>query len=129
MVIAGIPHAWDRSDNGDGWTPTTVPSRVSLTEISTRVAIVAGLALIALLIVVRRKPARYETDSPRDHVGWRTTGELGIDEADQAEIEPLRKKALETMGLGAIAIFGGIVVAIVVSLSISWIVTNFLNRL
>jgi hypothetical protein len=33
------------------------------------------------------------------------------------------------MGLGAIAIFGGIMVAIVVSLSIAWIVTNFLNRL
>ncbi len=102
---------------------------MSLTEISTRVAIVAGLALTALLVVVRRKPARNETDSPRDHVGWRTTAGQGIDETDEPEIEPLRKKALETMGLAAIAIFGGIVVAIVVSLSISWIVTNFSNRL
>jgi hypothetical protein len=42
---------------------------------------------------------------------------------------PLRKRALETLGLGAIAIFGGITVAIVISLSISWIVTNFLDSL
>jgi hypothetical protein len=127
MVIIGIPHAWDRSDNGFGSTPTTVPSCVSLTEISTRVAIVAGLALIALLIVVRRKPARNGGPSPRDHVEWGSSHESS--NGDALVVGPLRKRALEIMGLGAIAIFGGIMVAIVVSLSIAWIVTNFLNRL
>lgn len=127
MVIVGMPHACDRSDNEDGSTPTTVPSRVSLTEISTRVAIVAVLALVALLVVVRRKPARYGDPSPRDHVEWESTHDSG--NGDALMVGPLRKRALEIMGLGAIAIFGGIMVAIVVSLSIAWIVTNFLNRL
>jgi hypothetical protein len=99
---------------------------VSLTEISTRVAIVAGLAMIALLIVVRRKPARNGTGSPRDQFGWDSHQDP---DSDALVIDPLRKRALEIMGLGAIAIFGGIMVAIVVSLSIAWIVTNFLNRL
>jgi len=97
---------------------------VSLTEISTRVAIVAGLALIALLIVAWRKPARPGPNSPRN------VGEWTDEEVDhEAVVVSPRQKALETAGLGAIAIFGGIMVAIVVSVSIAWIVTNFLNRL
>jgi len=102
---------------------------VSLTEISTRVAIVAALAVIALLVVVRRKPARNEDESPRDRVGGGTSEGWGVDEVVRPPVETLRRKALGTLGLGAIAIFGGIIVAIAVSLSISWIVTNFLNRL
>lgn len=122
-----MPQAWDRSDNGDGPTPTTVSSRVSLTEISTRVAVVAGLALIALLVVVRRKPARNGATSPRDRIGWGAPPTWDSTESDADE--PRRKLALDTAGLGAITIFGGIMIAIVVSLTVSWIVTNFLNRL
>ena len=124
-----MPQAWDRSDNGDGPTPTTVSSRVSLTEISTRVAVVAGLALIALLVVVRRKPARYGDHSPRDLVDWSTDTVDDDTSTEALALRPWRRRGLEMVGLGAIAIFGGIMVAIVVSLSISWIVTNFLNRL
>jgi hypothetical protein len=82
--------------------------------------------MIALLIVVRRKPARNGTGSPRDQFGWESHQDP---DSDALVIDAPRKRALEIMGLGAIAIFGGIMVAIVVSLSIAWIVTNFLNRL
>jgi len=124
MVNAGMASACERSDNEADPCPTTVWGCVSLTEISTRVAIVAGLALIALLIVAWRKPARPRAVSPRNMAEW-AEDEV---EHDPAVVSP-RQKALETAGLGAIAIFGGIMVAIVVSVSIAWIVTNFLNRL
>jgi hypothetical protein len=123
-VIAGRAHAKVRVDGCDIESPTTVSCRVSISEISVRAAVVAGLALLALLLVAWRKPARPGTSTPPAH------DESGWSEATSAEISPsLRKKTLETAGLGAIAIFGGIATAIVVSIALAWIVTNFLNRL
>lgn len=123
-VIAGMAHTCDRADGPRPEPPTTVSCRVSVTEISVRAALVAGLALGALLLVAWRKPARPRAGSPRG--SGPATGFGG----STLDIPPSgRKKTLETMGLGAIAIFGGITAAIVVSISVAWIVTNFLNRL
>ncbi|MFM8563294.1 MAG: hypothetical protein ACKOCE_05305 [Acidimicrobiia bacterium] len=99
---------------------------MSVTEISVRAALVVGLALGALLLVAWRKPARPRPGSPRGSDPLEATGFGG----STLDVAPSgRKKTLESMGLGAIAIFGGITAAIVVSISVAWIVTNFLNRL
>lgn len=132
MVNDGMAHTCERNDNDGDPRPTTVSCCVSLTEISTRVALVAGLALFALLVVAWRKPARPVPNSPR--TSTHSDRELALDDHHESDgtdlaVVSTRKKALETMGLGAIAIFGGIAVAIVVSVAIAWIVTNFLNRL
>lgn len=103
---------------------------MSLTEISTRVAFVAGLALIALLVIGWRKTAK---DSPPTPVGG-----FELDEQPRPDIEFLSgsdvsrlaaNKVVRVLSLGAIAIFVGIVLSLGISLFLSSLVTNILDRL
>ena len=103
---------------------------MSLTEISTRVALVAGLALIALLVIGWRKTAK---DSPTAPVG-----RFKLDEQHQADVEYLSgsdvsrlaaNKVVRVLSLGAIAVLVGIIVSLGVSLFLSSLVTNILDRL
>ncbi|MEI8391736.1 MAG: hypothetical protein WCG40_04480 [Actinomycetes bacterium] len=112
---------------------------MSLTEISTRLAFVVGLAILALLAIGRRKPAR-ETNTPSrqvtstDPARPSTGGEL-LDEthplnAPRPEIkETIARKVLNATGLAGIALVSGIIAALVISLSLAYIVTNFVSRL
>ena len=112
---------------------------MSLTEISTRLAFVAGLAILALLAVGRRKPAR-ETNTPSrqdtltNPTPPATDGGL-LDEthpmnAPRPEIkETIARKVLNATGLGGIALVSGIIAALVISMSVAYIVTNFVSRL
>lgn len=103
---------------------------MSLTEISTRVAFVAGLALFALLVIGWRKTAR---DSPRAPVGDLETqpkGSLEVEYLSSGDVSRLAtSKLMRIIGLGGIAILVGILGALVVSLSLSWLVTNIIDRL
>ncbi len=112
---------------------------MSLTEISTRLAFVAGLAILALLAVGRRKPAR-ETNSPSRQdtpidPTQPTTGVGLLDETHpmntpRPEIkETIARKVLNATGLGGIALVSGIIAALVISMSVAHIVTNFVSRL
>jgi hypothetical protein len=108
---------------------------VSLTEISTRLAIVAGLAMLALLVIGWRKPARNLPTSPRTDAGLGQNSQRLLDQsnplnAPAPEIsETVARKVLDATGLGAIALIGGIVAAIVVATALSFIVTNVISRL
>ena len=103
---------------------------MSLTEISTRVALVAGLALIALLVIGWRKTAK---DSPTAPVG-----RFELDEQHQTDVEYLSgsdvsrlaaNKVVRVLSLGAIAVLVGIIVSLGVALFLSSLVTNILDRL
>jgi membrane protein implicated in regulation of membrane protease activity len=125
---------------------TTVPCCVSLTEISVRVAIVTVLALVALVAIGWRRPApRYPRRTQRRGApqASRRTQQADIDGVDlpttQSSMGTTRltgrlgrtsiRKLLDVVGLGSIAAFIGIVVALVISTAIAWLVTALLNRL
>lgn len=127
-VTSEIAAAWARNDGGRTPSSTTLGVAVSLTEISTRVAFVAGLALLALLVIGWRKTAR---DSPRSPVG-------DVDHDAGPDVEYLSSsdvrrlaagKLVRIAGLGGIAVLVGILGALVVSLSLSFLVTNIIDRL
>jgi len=112
---------------------------VSLTEISTRLVFVAGLAILALLAIGWRKPARETNtpsrqDTPIDPARTSTGGGL-LDEthpmnAPRPEIkETIARKVLNATGLGGIALVSGMIAALVISMSVAYIVTNFVSRL
>jgi len=129
-VTTGMATTWDRSDGGRGFAGGTFGNDMSLTEISTRIAFVAGLALIALLVIGWRKTAK-DTPTAAGH-GFVS------DDAQHPDVELLTgtdvgrlaaSKGLRVLGLGAIAILLGIVITLGVSLSLSFLVTNILDRL
>jgi hypothetical protein len=118
---------------------------VSLTEISTRLGIIAGLAMLALLVIGWRKPARNFPRSPRANQQSRQSDQRQSDQRlpDQRLLdesnplntaapdlsETIARKVLDATGLGAIALVGGIVAAIVIATALSFIVTNVISRL
>ena len=108
---------------------------MSLSEISTRVAFVAGLALIALLVIGWRKTAKNFPTTPvgtidieNDHhpkdqhpdVEFLSSSDVGRLAAG---------KATRVLSLGGIAVLLGIIVALTLSMSLAWMVTNILDRL
>lgn len=98
---------------------------MSLTDITVRVAIVCGLALAALFALGWRSAPRWRAGAPRA-VGARAveSSSTPFDLAQQA-----RRKFLGLSALGGIAVVAGVLVALVVSVAVSWVVTNFLDRL
>jgi hypothetical protein len=108
---------------------------VSLTEISTRLGLIAGLAMLALLVIGWRKPARSLPTSPRTNSELLQNSQRLLDESNPLnspapEIsETVARKVLDATGLGAIALIGGIVAAIVIATALSFIVTNVISRL
>lgn len=128
-VTAEMDSACALNDGGSTASGTTLVVAVSLTEISTRIAFVACLALVALLVIGRRKTAKDSLRAPVD--GLETDGpEIGIEYLTASEVRRLAAgKVLRILGLGGIAVLIGIVLSLGVSLSVSWLVTNILDRL
>lgn len=123
-VTNEMDRACARNDGGSTAPGTTLGVAVSLTEISTRIAFVAGLALVALLVIGWRKTAKDSPQAPVD--GFET----GIEYLTGSDVRRLAAgKLLRILGLGGIAVLIGIVLSLGVSLSVSWLVTNILDRL
>lgn len=101
-----------------------------LTDFTIRVSVVAGLALVALLVIGWRQPARARRSSPRT-----APGDSGHDEVGTAVDDPMTtgerwaRRALDAFGLGMISLVGGILLAIVLALAVSTLVTNVVDRL
>lgn len=103
---------------------------MSLTEISTRVAFVAGLALIALLILGWRKTAKDTPTTPIRRLESDDNGHSDVEFLTGSDVGRLAaSKGVRFLSLGAIAILVGIVFALGISLSLSFLVTNILDRL
>ena len=102
----------------------TVLVGMSLSDITLRVAFLAGLALIALVAVGWRQPARRRVVSPRDTPGRGDSVEIAASPGQQA-----RRRILDLASLGGIAVGVAFVVAIAVALVISSLVTNVIERL
>jgi hypothetical protein len=97
---------------------------MSLSDITLRVAFLAGLALIALVAVGWRQPARRRVISPRDTPERNDSEEISETPGQQA-----RRRILDLASLGGIAVGVAFVVAIAVALVISSLVTNVIERL
>ena len=84
----------------------------------------AGVALIALVAVGWRQPARRRIVSPRDTP-------VRVDTAEPAEplAQQARRRILDLASLGGIAVGVAFVVAIATALVISSLVTNVIERL
>jgi len=101
---------------------------VSLTDITTRISIVAGLAMLALLVIGWRKPAKVRGRTPL-RAGERHQAHPGaVGETPDIQ-ERVARKTLNALGLGGISIVVGVLIAIVLSVTVSWAVTNFVSRL
>ncbi|MFM8855871.1 MAG: hypothetical protein ACKOI2_01430 [Actinomycetota bacterium] len=107
---------------------------MSLTEISVRVAIVTVLALVALVAIGWRRSAPEYPRRPKPQGAARPTTSGDTPSRHGAfEIEHVgrltTRKVLDLVGLGSIAAFVGIMVALLTASIIAWMVTALLNRL
>ena len=84
----------------------------------------AGLALVALVAIGWRKPARPRIVSPRDRA---------LSSPDVESLGPtshvFRRRILDLASLGGIAVGVAFVVAIAIGLFVSGVVTNVIERL
>jgi hypothetical protein len=115
---------------------------ISVTGLTIRTALIAGLAITALLLTGWRKPARAEPGSPRGAVrgalgGRRTTDPyatgFAVDHLDTpTERKPgVVRRVLAAAASGGIGIGMGVLAAIVIAFSVSLAViwmTNLLER-
>jgi hypothetical protein len=91
--------------------------------------------MLALLVIGWRKPARNFPRSPRADQQSRQSDQRLLDESNPLNTaapdlsETIARKILDATGLGAIALVGGIVAAIVIATALSFIVTNVISRL
>ncbi len=96
--------------------------------------------MLALLVIGWRKPARNFPHPPRAGQHSRQSDQRQSDQRLLDESNPLNtaapdlsetiaRKVLDATGLGAIALVGGIVAAIVIATALSFIVTNVISRL
>jgi hypothetical protein len=91
--------------------------------------------MLALLVIGWRKPARNFPRSPRAEQQSRHSDQRLLDESNPLNTaapdlsETIARKVLDATGLGAIALVGGIVAAIVIATALSFIVTNVISRL
>jgi hypothetical protein len=98
---------------------------VSLTDVTTRVSIVALLAMVALLVIGWRKPAKAGRRTPRGI----DDSSLGVGSEPLDLQERVARKTLDALGLGAISFVAGVIAAITLSVSVAWLVTTFVSRL
>lgn len=96
---------------------------MSLSDITLRVALLAGVALIALVAVGWRQPARRRIVSPRDS----PRHSRDIDVVGTLD-RRIRRRVLDLTALGGIAVGVAFVVAIAAALVISSLVTNVIER-
>jgi hypothetical protein len=91
--------------------------------------------MLALLVIGWRKPARNFPHPPRADQQSRQSDQRLLDESNPLNTaapdlsETIARKVLDATGLGAIALVGGIVAAIVIATALSFIVTNVISRL
>ena len=91
--------------------------------------------MLALLVIGWRKPARNFPLPPRAEQQSRQSDQRLLDESNPLNTaapdlsETIARKVLDATGLGAIALVGGIVAAIVIATALSFIVTNVISRL
>ena len=91
--------------------------------------------MLALLVIGWRKPARNSPHSPRADRQAVLSDHRLLDESNPLNSpapelsETIARKVLNATGLGAIALVGGIIAAIVIATTLSFIVTNVISRL
>ena len=91
--------------------------------------------MLALLVIGWRKPAKNFPHPPRAGQQSRQPDQLLLAESNPLNTaapdlsETIARKVLDATGLGAIALVGGIVAAIVIATALSFIVTNVISRL
>ena len=105
----------------------SVTLALSVAGITLRAALIAGLAMVALLLTGWRKPARAEPRSPRGIVErglvYRTGPAPGVpvDHLDAPEYKRpgLVRRLLAAVASGGIAVLSGAVLAIVVAFGVA----------
>lgn len=122
----GFKNASGRDRVHRGWRvgPATFWYRVSLSDLTVRVAIIATSALLALVVIGWRQPAR-----PGSHRGSDDNTTDGIEEPVVTLTDSSRRTLARVSALGGIALVASAVIATVVSLVLAWIVTNIIDRL
>jgi hypothetical protein len=95
---------------------------VSITDITVRAAVIAGCALVALLVIGWRQPARGSSSVARRPPEGNTEPPAPLQ-------QQIRRRALDLSALSGVALVLGVVVATVVSVVVSVIVTNIIDRL
>ena len=97
---------------------------MSLADVTLRVALLVGLSLAGLVAIGWRKPARSTRLRPREVTGRETP-------ADDINAigSRFRRGVLDLVALGGIAVGVAFVGAIAISLVVSWLVTNVIERL
>ena len=110
----------------------SVTLALSVTGLTIKASIVAGLAIVALLLSGWRKPARAEPRSPR---GERSSGHqtraVAVDHFDTPEYRrpgPIRR-VLALIASGGLAVLIGVVAAIVVAFGIALAIIRLTNLL
>jgi hypothetical protein len=117
----------------------SVTLALSVAGITLRAALIAGLAMVALLLTGWRKPARAEPRSPRGIVErglvYRTGPAPGVpvDHLDAPEYRRpgLVRRLLAAVASGGVALLIGVLMAIVVSFAVAMAViwlTDLLQR-
>lgn len=106
---------------------------MSLTDLTVRVAAIAAFALLALIAVGWRQPARqrarsHRTDATTSHRSTRSTTH-GVDEPAVALGDDVKQRVLRVTALGGLALVASAVVATIVSVALAWLVTNIIDRL
>lgn len=102
---------------------------MSITELSTRVAWIAALAILALLLAGRRKPARAWRRPPRDP--RRAAPLVPVKHAPTTlhRQAGVLRRLLGLVGLGTFAVTTGALVALAVSVTVAWAVTTLTGML
>lgn len=111
---------------------STVRGVMSLSDITVRVALLTALALVAVVAVGWRQPARRRVVSPRDP----SLGPTGDPNREATSTEPTppvvdlaRRRILDLVALGGIAVGVAFVVSIALAFVVSWFVTNVIEGL
>ncbi|MFZ9399015.1 MAG: hypothetical protein ACO28Q_10615 [Ilumatobacteraceae bacterium] len=98
---------------------------MSLTDLTVRVAAIAAFALLALIAVGWRQPARQRV---RSHPTERST-KHDNEEPSVTPGDVVKQRLLRIGALGGIAVVASAVVATLVSVALAWLVTNIIDRL
>lgn len=96
---------------------------LSVEALTVRVALIAALAIVALLLTAWRKPARAESRSPRGVLRRPSHGVLveHVDAPLYKRPGPIRR-ILALAASGGIGILTGVLSAIVIAFAIAWAV-------
>jgi hypothetical protein len=105
----------------------SVTLALSVTGLTIKAGIVAGLAIVALLLTGWRKPARAEPRSQRSE----RSSAVVVDHYDTPEYRrpgPIRR-VLALVAAGGLAVLIGVIAAIVVSFGVAFAIIRLTNLL